>query len=94
VCRAHHGGIDPEGPIKCGGPFGGFATEGDFYRYAWQKSKQITVQYTEHCVTVYTNAQRVWVGALKHSVCLPVLSMRNKGLAHPNSGPDSQFSLP
>lgn len=29
--RAHHG-VDPDGPLKCGGPYGGFATEGDFYR--------------------------------------------------------------
>jgi hypothetical protein len=24
--------MDPEGPVQCGGPFGGFATEGEFYR--------------------------------------------------------------
>lgn len=31
VCRAQHG-VDPEGPIRCGGSYGGYATEGDFYR--------------------------------------------------------------
>ncbi len=31
-CRAHHG-VDAEGPIRCGGPYGGYATEGDFYRW-------------------------------------------------------------
>ncbi len=33
VHRARHGGMEAEGPVRCGGPYGGFASEGDFYRY-------------------------------------------------------------
>mmetsp|Transcript_18648 Transcript_18648/g.31796 ORF Transcript_18648/g.31796 Transcript_18648/m.31796 type:complete len:244 (+) Transcript_18648:124-855(+) len=29
--KAQHG-VEPEGPIRCGGPFGGYTTESDFYR--------------------------------------------------------------
>uniref|UniRef100_A0A7S3R582 J domain-containing protein n=1 Tax=Dunaliella tertiolecta TaxID=3047 RepID=A0A7S3R582_DUNTE len=37
--RAHHGGLDPDGPLKCGGPFGGFATEGEFYRSMYRTNR-------------------------------------------------------
>lgn len=37
--RAHSGGIDPEGPVKCGGPFGGYASEGDFYRSMFRTNR-------------------------------------------------------
>ncbi|KAL6748964.1 molecular chaperone [Haematococcus lacustris] len=36
--KAHHG-VQPEGPIKCGGPFGGFATEMDFYRHMFRATR-------------------------------------------------------
>uniref|UniRef100_A0A7S0WRH3 J domain-containing protein n=1 Tax=Chlamydomonas leiostraca TaxID=1034604 RepID=A0A7S0WRH3_9CHLO len=37
--RAHHYGSEAGGPVRCGGPYGGFANEMDFYKSMFRKTR-------------------------------------------------------